>query len=103
MGQLRLNRGKTQFFLKTGLSSGIAIKTDDVKEQYSMFFGTEQSMKSVTIREPKKFELGYLFGAKVTRGKIGLELRYEYSNGMSPYAGLNVNVSRLYALVGYQF
>jgi len=77
--------GNSHLNLNLGLSFGYAIKAN-----------TE------AFNDPKRTEVGLLFGLGYGVTKYNIDLRYEQGNGMSSFSNLSSNVDRISILFSYK-
>ncbi len=95
--------GKNSLFFNAGISNGLCIMYNNQRVVTSKFYTTETVVTKEAVEGPRKFELGFIGGLGLQHKDFTFEFRYERSNGMSDFLGLNSSVSRFYALVGYAF
>lgn len=90
-------------FLNAGITNGLALKENNLIEEEEKFYSTERTVSEPAISETRGYEQGWVLGAGVIKDRLGLELRYESSNGMSKLQSLSSRVRRTYILLSYKF
>lgn len=95
--------GKNSLFFNAGISNGLCIMYNNQRVVTSKFYTTETVVTKEAVEGARKFELGFIGGLGLQHKDFTFEFRYERSNGMSDFLGLNSTVSRFYVLVGYAF
>jgi hypothetical protein len=95
---------KVQPFLNAGISNGYAVKMETNNHEKVVKKGQVTSESDAPIiEEYKLYEFGAIFGLGTGFKNFGIEFRYEWSNGMSPYKTLTGNTNTFYLLLSYTF
>ncbi len=95
--------GKLSFFINGGISNGYAFDVTNCQNKEVKFYTTDRTEEGIAIESIRKYEQGYLLGAGIKYGKVALQFRYEYGNGMSEYISLNSKTKRYFGLLSYSF
>lgn len=90
-----LDQGR--FYLSGGFSFGVAVKHEaSVKVKYETGITDDRDFDVANA------EMGVVVGAGSNFERFGVDVRYEWSNGISEYRGLNGPVQRGYVLLKYR-
>ena len=98
----RFKINKAFVFLNAGLSHGLAINIEHTVVKETILNGDVVSRSNENgIKDFRKIEEGYLFGAGGRVKKFSVEVRYERGNGISPYSHFQTANNRFMLLAGY--
>ena len=93
--------GQFQVFANFGITNGYAISFSSVEKRYNTFNG---QTKILEMGMNRRMEFGRLFGIGARfQNRYQLEVRYQSSNGMSPYVDAPSNIKRWFVLFSYRF
>lgn len=85
-------------FISFGFSNAYMISSE-----YVGYFKYVQETPLPEFAEIKKYEFGIIGGMGISIKKLDLIIRYEKSNGFSPYFNLLSDISTIYFTIGYSF
>jgi hypothetical protein len=95
--------GKLFIYLNGGISNGYAIVEKNYMKQQSKFYAHEEVEEGKALNDTRRYEFGLNVGLGTKLNRYSMEIRYEYSNGMSAYSSLKSSVNKLYLLLGFKF
>jgi hypothetical protein len=95
--------GKLFIYLNGGISNGYAIVEKNYMKQQSRFYAHEEVEEGKALSDTRRYEFGLNVGLGTKLKRYSLEIRYEYSNGMSAYTSLKSSENKLYLLLGFKF
>jgi hypothetical protein len=100
-------RGTIRPFMQAGGSVSYIMKANtDFKVQYPGSTPPVYTIPAPLIKDPRKIELGVIGGIGLTTARnnarnLGIEFRYERSNGFSDYINIGTRLNRYYLLLSY--
>jgi len=103
---LRFNHSFSERFslyLNGGISTGITLKKINEMTTTEYVYSAVNYQEGSAVEFVKNQELGLTVGSGISLGRISLEGRYSYGNGMSKVTPLISKTKRLFFLCGYQF
>jgi len=111
MGYLKLNtmlryqfpKWQVKPFINIGMSNSFALVNSN---SYSKTISTKPQptyTEGPAIEDPKTYEAGFIGGVGACFKGFGLEVRYEWANGMSPYSTLTAHETSFSFLLSYTF
>lgn len=93
---------EARIFANAGITYGIAIEREnylrEAPESGLSVLITQQRL----LTDIRKLDIGFMAGAGVQYKRLSGEIRYEASDGMSPYIDISSKIKRLYFLLGYR-
>lgn len=89
---------KFNLFLSAGISNAFIIWQKNYLESTERNNGT----RGKAINDTRKHEQGIVFGVATQVKKTSFNLRYEMTNGISPYSDLKSVIRRAYLLIAYE-
>ncbi len=103
MLRLSLPVGTSSLFFNLGITNAYAVSETNTNEQESHRLSTTEKFSKKALEEARKYSQGIIAGAGVSFSKLGLQARYEISNGMSGITALTSRDNKIYFLLSYQF
>jgi hypothetical protein len=94
---------KVRPFADFGISNNYKIKMNNTETVVKTFGGTVTTSTEPPINDPKLYELGILGGVGVSFWKVSGELRYEWTQGMSPYTTMSSPENNISFVVSFIF
>ncbi|MEN7546494.1 porin family protein [Rapidithrix thailandica] len=94
--KLRLKPEGFTPFIIGGVSGAYALKDDNTLVKENVTYSTKQVYNSPAIKDFRSFEQAWVVGFGLEGNRLGVEFRYENSNGMVDYVELDSSVKTLY-------
>ena len=99
MLKYNLSNKKNTLFFNAGVSNGLIIYSTNYKRKEVLLGVIELK----ALEGVRKFEYGLILGIGSQISKLSIEMRVEFSSGLSPFASLTSKVNRIFLLAGYKF
>ena len=92
--------GKVRPFLQAGMANSFVMGNKSHQDYYNSV-GNTFTKEDFFGGGFRKYQQGLLIGGGVVAGRLGIELRYERSSGMSDLASVSSPISNFYFLAGF--
>jgi hypothetical protein len=94
---------KVRPFADIGISNSYAILSNNSKTVVKTFGGSVTTSTEPALKNPKLYELGILGGIGITWWRMSGEVRYEWTQGMSPYITMSCPEKTWFFILSFVF
>jgi hypothetical protein len=98
----QIPKWKVRPFADLGISNGYAVKSSNSRVVQTSLWTTTIT-RGKAIENPRLYEFGVTGGLGISWWKFNGELRYEWADGMSPFAALHGYENSIYFIIGFLF